>query len=159
MTSRSGCPAGSSGGETIVLTTVRNRLYADFVMPSRLAAYRRLLEDALAAGYEVVSLGRFGELVGGATLDPASRYLILRHDVDTDPATAAEMWRIERDLSIRGSWFFRLSTMDGGLMRAIVDAGGEAGYHYEELAALAKRRHVRRPADGWALVPAARAAS
>ena len=140
-----------------MLTTVRNRLYADFAMPSRLDAYRRLLERALAAGYEIVSLERFWQLVSDGPLDPSARYLILRHDVDTDPGTAAEMWRIEQELSIRGSYYFRLSTLDRHLMRSIRDGGAEAGYHYEELATLAKRTRARRPEEALALVPAARA--
>ena len=39
-----------------------------------------------------------------------------------------------------GSYFFRRSTWDVGLMRELADAGREVGYHYEELATLVKAR-------------------
>jgi hypothetical protein len=87
-----------------------------------------------------------------------SRYLLLRHDVDTDPGTAAAMWEIEGRLGIASSYFFRLSTLDPGLMQGIEAAGGEASYHFEELAAIAKRRRVRSRAAALALIPEARVA-
>jgi hypothetical protein len=134
----------------------RHRLYADFLMPSRLAAYGDLLARAVGAGYRVVSIEAFWALIAARSVDPAGHYLVLRHDVDTDPGTAAAMWEIERGLGIEGSYFFRLSTADIGLMRAIGQAG-QASYHYEELATIAKRGHVRRPADARARLPEARA--
>src|SRR2546422_7720159 len=91
---------------------VWDRCYGDFLMPSRLPAYRALLETALGAGYAIVSVDRLWALLGGAGLDPAGRYLVLRHDIDTGPATAAAMWRIERDLGVAGSYYFPLSTPD-----------------------------------------------
>jgi hypothetical protein len=123
--------------------TVWNRVYADFLMPSRLAEYRGLLEAALAAGYHVESIEQFWRRIGAGTIDPNVRYFILRHDVDTDPRTAADMWRIERSLGICGSYYFRLSTFDPRVMNAIAADGGEASYHYEELATVAKRHRLR----------------
>ncbi len=84
------------------------------------------------------------------------RRFVLRHDVDTDPRTAEAMWRIERDLGITGSWFFRLTTRDDPLMASIASAGGEVGYHYEELATIAKERHLRTREAALAALPEAR---
>jgi hypothetical protein len=123
------------------------RIYGDFLMPSRLAKYRALLERALDAGYTIVSIERFWALIGAGTVDPAQRYLVLRNDIDTGPQTAGAMWRIEHSLGIAGSYFFRLSTLDLALMNDISAAGGDASYHYEELATIAKRRHLRTPSD------------
>ncbi len=134
---------------------VWDRLYGDFLMPSRLPAYRDLLVLALDAGYTVVSVERFWALLGSAAVDPAARYLVLRNDVDTGPATAAAMWRIERALGIAGSYYFRLSTLDLGLMAEIAAGGGEASYHYEELATVAKRHRARTREAALALVPEA----
>ena len=132
-----------------------NRVYADFLMPSRLDSYRRLLDSALRAGYMITSIERFWRLIVEGAVDPAMKYLILRHDIDTGPQTAAEMWKIERAFEIESSYFFRLSTLDIGLMRAISDAGGHASYHYEELATVAKRRHPRNPEEVVRLIPEA----
>jgi peptidoglycan/xylan/chitin deacetylase (PgdA/CDA1 family) len=123
--------------------TIRDRIYGDFLMPSGLGSYRRVLESVQRAGYETTSVERFWRLLGTETVDPARRYLILRHDIDTDPQTAAQMWEIERDLGIAGSYYFRLSTLDLDLMGAIARGGGEVGYHYEELATVAKAYRLR----------------
>ncbi len=138
------------------LATLRARIYADFLMPSRLDAYRNLLELALDAGYRVVSIEAFWQLIVDDAVDRAARYLILRHDIDTDPRTAAAMWEIERHLGIESSYFFRLSTIDLGLMRVISDGVGHASYHYEEVATIAKERRLRRAADVLHTLPEAR---
>ncbi len=139
-----------------LLSAVRDRLYGDFLMPSRLDAYRRLLEQALAAGYRVSSVGGFWQRLRQDTGEPIGRSLLLRHDVDTDRETAAAMWRIDRALGVQSSWFFRLSTLDPALMDDIAAAGSEASYHYEELATVAKHRRLRSREDGLRHLPEAR---
>ncbi len=139
------------------IKTVRERIYSDFLMPSRLSEYRRLIESALADGYTVLSVERYWQLVTTTALDPAGRYLVLRHDIDTDQETAGLMWRIERSLGIEASHFFRLSTLDPVLMRAIADGGGLASYHYEELATVARERRPRNRDQAIALIPEAQA--
>jgi hypothetical protein len=129
------------------LRRLGDRVYSDFLMGSRLDDYQRWLEGALEAGYQVRSVGATWQLIGEGGLDPAQRHLVLRHDVDTDPGTAAAMWDIERRLQISSSYFFRLSTLDPRLMTEIDAAGSEASYHYEELATIAKRRGLRTPED------------
>jgi hypothetical protein len=83
--------------------------------------------------------------------------MILRHDVDTDPATARAMWEIDRAVGVHGSYYFRLATVDVALMREIEAGGGEVGYHYEELATLAKEERLRTPQALRARLQAARA--
>jgi hypothetical protein len=136
-------------------SSVRNRMYADFGMPSRLGEYRALLETALEHGYEVCSLRRICKQLEEG-LRPDKRYLVLRHDVDTGVRTAREMWRIEQQLGISGSYYFRLRTLSVPLMHAIEEHGGEASYHFEELSTVAKRRRVRRRDQVGAILPAAR---
>jgi hypothetical protein len=138
------------------VAVVRRRIYSDFLMPSRLGEYRRLLESALTAGYEIASVEQYWSSTT-KTLDPASRILILRHDIDTDPRTAGLMWAIERSLGVGGSHFFRLSTLDMGLMHSISEGGGRASYHYEELATLARERRPRTREQAIALIPEAQA--
>ena len=135
--------------------TIRDRLYGDFLMPSRLDRYAALLERALGLGYSIVSVRRYWQLFTDGGVDPGRRLLVLRHDVDTDPRTAAVMWRLEQDLGVHGSYFYRLSTLDIGSMQAIEASGGEASYHYEELATIAKARRPRTQAAAEALVPEA----
>lgn len=53
--------------------------------------------------------------------------IILRHDVDSDPVTAREMWRIEKQLSLRATCYFRLPTLDVNFMKELEAEDGEAG--------------------------------
>lgn len=138
------------------LRTIGDRVYSDFLMPSRLGVYQGLLEHALAAGYSAMSLERYWQLVSGGAIEADRRYLLLRHDVDTDPVTASLMWQIERALGIEGSYFFRLSTLDIGLMQSIAAEGGGASYHYEELATVARARRPRTAEEAETLIPQAR---
>jgi hypothetical protein len=116
-------------------------------MPSRLPAYRRLIESFLEAGYLILSIETYWDLVTTSRLEPGQRVVILRHYIDTDPGTARRMWEIEHELGAGGSFFFRLSTLDPALIQAISSSGGHVSYHYEELATVAKRHHLRTRAD------------
>jgi hypothetical protein len=120
-------------------------------LPSRLREYELLLSLALSAGYETLPLGEFA----GREAIP-ERVLLLRHDIDSDLATAARMWRIEERLGVRGTWFFRLSTWDDALIAEIAAGECEVGYHYEELATLALRRGARSREAALALLDEAR---
>jgi len=140
-----------------ILARARDRTYSDFLMGSRLDLYRGMLESALGAGYRILSIEQAWRLIEDERFDPARRHLVLRHDVDTDPGTAAAMWEIERALGIMSSYYFRLSTLDPSLMARIGADGGEASYHYEELATVAKRRGLRSRTVVEAHIPEARA--
>ena len=138
------------------LPRLRDRLYADFLMRSRLDEYERLLECAIEARYRISSVGSFWRQAEGEGLDAAERYLVLRHDIDTDPRTAATMWAIDRRLGVESSYFFRLSTMAPQLLAEIAAAGSEASYHYEELSTVAKRLGLRSRAEALAHLAEAR---
>lgn len=116
------------------------RIYSDFFMPSRLAVYEQMLQEALEQGYEVHSVASFWEVVKAGGPVTGKRYLILRHDVDTDVKTARMMWRIESKWKVKASYYFRLSTLDVPFMQEICRSGSEASYHYEEIATIGKRR-------------------
>lgn len=91
-----------------VLPRLRDRVFSDFLMRSRLGAYRRLLEAALRAG-QISSVGIVWRLIGDSGLDPTQCNLVLRHDVDTEPRTADAMRRIGRGLSVGDSAAFGCS--------------------------------------------------
>lgn len=105
-----------------------------------LDAYEQLLRHALASGYHICSTYDFWKMQqsGGAGEDePRRRTLILRHDVDTDAGIARRMWRIDRQLAIHSTYYFRLSTIDVPLMQEMHAHGTVASYHYEEIATIA----------------------
>src|SRR5689334_23056861 len=103
---------------------VYHRIYADFFMGSRLSIYQELLRLAVGAGYTSYSILEFWRAVNLGKLAP--KCLILRHDVDTDVATAEQMWRAEMQAGCASSYYFRLSTFAPTLMKEMHDAGFEA---------------------------------
>ncbi|KQQ36224.1 hypothetical protein ASF61_08530 [Duganella sp. Leaf126] len=129
------------------MKTVARRLYADYLMPSRLPLYDALLAQARDHGYRQTSVRGWLHTLRSARGRPPGPVLVHRHDIDSDLATARRMFEIEQRHGVRASYYFRLSTLDFGLMREIEDYGSEASYHYEELATYAKREHLKRPAD------------
>lgn len=119
-----------------------NRLYADYLMPSRFGAYRDLIDAARDAGYVQTSLRDYVAALRSPA-GAAPKILLHRHDIDTDLRTARKLFEIEQEHGIKASYYFRLSTLDLALMREIEDYGSEASYHYEELSTFAKRHHIR----------------
>jgi len=115
--------------------------------------YRALLESAVAHSYEPISVLNFHRLDQAGGIDPGRRYLILRHDIDTDPDAAREFWQIECDFGATASHYFRLCTLSLDLMNQIEDSGGEASYHYEEIATVAKEECLRTRAEVTAAMP------
>lgn len=124
------------------MKTLFNRIYSDYLMPSRLASYEALVDEARSRGYAQLSVRSFHGLPAASDM----RALVHRHDIDSDLRTARKMFDIETRYGVQASYYFRLSTLDFGLMREIEAAGSEASYHYEEVADFAKRHHLRDPA-------------
>jgi hypothetical protein len=120
-----------------------NRLYSDYLMPSRLREYESLLVQARQAGYRQLSVRSFYRAMREAGAH-ADKVLVHRHDIDSDLRTARKMFALETRHGVSASYYFRLSTLDYGFMREIEAAGSEASYHYEEVATFAKRHRLRR---------------
>jgi hypothetical protein len=127
------------------MRTLLNRIYSDYLMPSRLAEYEGLVQAARDCGYDQLSLREFvqGLLQREQRGQARPRTLVHRHDIDSDVRTASKMFAIEVRLGITASYYFRLSTLDFGLMREIEAYGSEASYHFEEVADFAKRHHLK----------------
>lgn len=135
------------------LTRVGRRIFANFFMPDRLGIYHSLLQRLLDHEYRILSLAEFSRLLKSGGLRSDLKFVVLRHDVDTDPRTARRLWDIELKSEVRSSYYFRRSTVDIALMRDIEASGCEASYHYEELATLAKARHFTRREQVEAAMP------
>jgi len=127
-------------GFTQMLKVAQHRVYSDFFMPSRFDDLDRLLRIALDCGYETHSIISFWQLLKNAGLARGKKYLILRHDIDTDPLTASRMWEAEQKYGVVSSFYFRLSTLSPSLMKEMHESGVEASYHYEEVATVSKEK-------------------
>jgi len=124
------------------MTTMLGRLYCDYLMPSQLAAHEQVIRAAQDNGYAQTSVRDYVALIGAGRC-PAGRVLVHRHDIDTDLRTTRKLFDIEKKYGVTASYYFRLSTLDFGLMREIEEYGSEAGYHYEEVASYAKQHRIK----------------
>jgi hypothetical protein len=92
--------------------------------------YDHLLQTLLLQGFKFQSFTEYMQT-------PAERVIILRHDVDRRPGNACKIARLEHDLGIVASYYFRVAqeSWDEAIIRQISDFGHEIGYHYENLSA------------------------
>ena len=69
-----------------------------------------------------------------------SSLVILRHDVDRLPENSLRTARIEQEMGIRGSYYFRIvpESWDEKIIKEIAALGHEIGYHYEDVDLAAK---------------------
>ncbi len=98
-------------------------------MDFTLKKYDQLLNALLGQGFVFQSFAAFMQ-------SPASRVILLRHDVDRLPGNALKIARIEYNLSITASYYFRAApkSWDEMVIKKIAGLGHEIGYHYESLA-------------------------
>jgi hypothetical protein len=121
--------------------SILNRIYSDYFLPSRLGEYEKLLAIAVKENYQHLTIPEFYALAKSNSLH--GKYFIHRHDIDTDVSTARELFLIEKKLSVKTSFYFRLNTIDVPLMNEIRNYGSEVGYHFEELSDFCKTNKIK----------------
>jgi len=126
-----------------LLETLSSRLWQNYLMPSRLDELADWFRLSLDCGYKFHSVENYWQITNAGRTAPPPKSIVLRHDIDVDVAAARAMFSLEKKLAISSSYYFRLSTMNTHLMHEIADSGGEASYHYEELATEVKARCLR----------------
>ncbi len=124
-----------------IIKSLYNRIYADYLMPSRLKEYEKIITTAISEGYTHITLRDYYEaLTKGQLAD--KRYFIHRHDIDTDLRTTKKMFEIEKKHNVQTTYYFRLSTITPKLMKEIEAFGSEASYHFEEIASYCKKHKL-----------------
>ena len=109
-------------------------LYNQNVVDFTLKTYKRLLNALSDQGFSFLT---FAEFLSKAS----NKAIVLRHDVDALPGNSLEFARIQAELGIKGSYYFRVvpGSWDEDVIKEIAGMGHEVGYHYEDLSlALAK---------------------
>ena len=71
--------------------------------------------------------------------------ILLRHDVDLLPQNSLATAKIEHELGIKGSYYFRMvpESYDIDIIRQITELGHEVGYHYETMDTASSRHRER----------------
>ena len=97
-------------------------------MDFTLNTYHHLLNALYAEGFKFQSFSIFMQT-------PVARSIVLRHDVDRLPINALKTARLESDLGISASYYFRAvsESWDEAIISEISKLGHEVGYHYENL--------------------------
>ena len=122
---------------------IRSRLYEDFLRPSKEDEYELILQTAQKCGYEFHTMRSFEDVLGGGIND-GKKYLILRRDIDTaDFKILQKMLDLEKKYGARATYYFRWNTLNVSLMKEIAESGGEASYHFEEIATFCYKHHIR----------------
>jgi len=142
---------GLMGGAEGARVRTRRRLSRTLSRP-RWHEYRQLLGTALGQGYTLLSLESW---LAHPEIGERSQVMILRHDVDQHPGSALRMARIENELGVHSTWYFRWRTAQPRVIEAIRDRGHEVGLHYETLTRELLARGLR-AADAPALIDEAR---
>ncbi len=88
--------------------------------------YRELLLALQGSGYELM---RYDEFCGGKR---AEKMIVMRHDVDRSVKRARRLARVENEMGVNASYYFREKFIGDDVV-CIVSLGHEVGYHYEEL--------------------------
>ena len=99
-----------------------------------LSVYQRLIESLVAASYEFLTFREFLK-------EHRPKFVILRNDVDRNPANSLRFAKILSGFDIRGTFYFRIlkQSFDPEIIREIHGLGHEIGYHYEDLSLIAAK--------------------
>ena len=121
-------------------------------MDFTLTIYQQLLESLLAKNYQFVTVEEYfslSHLVASSQSRPVSNSLprslvLLRHDVDRKPENSLRMAKLEHELGVKATYYFRTisQTLKPEIIKEIAELGHEIGYHYENLSEVSKKEKV-----------------
>lgn len=123
-----------------MIKNIISRIKMDYFTEDRLYIYSDLLRYAIDNGYILITLRDFWL---NKAVYKDKKVMILRHDIDTALPRARDFFNVEKKLGAIGSYYFRLKMLDVPLMQEIEKFGGEASYHFEEIATYSKLHKIR----------------
>tara|TARA_B110000238_G_scaffold131854_1_gene142223 strand:+ start:1517 stop:2296 length:780 start_codon:yes stop_codon:yes gene_type:complete len=97
-------------------------------MDFTLKNYSLLLKTIMNSAYSVQTFYDFIQ-------NPKEKTIVLRHDVDLLPGNSLSFAKLQNELGIRGSYYFRAvpESWDENIIKEIANLGHEVGYHYETM--------------------------
>ena len=108
----------------------RIKLFLNYLKNNRIVEYEAFIKKAKENDYEVISLRDYVE----ENYDKSKKILILRHDVDHFSDGTKMMFEVEKEYGLTSSFYFRNSTYEPKLMKAIEAYGSESSLHFEPIA-------------------------
>lgn len=95
-----------------------------------LVIYKKLLNEFIFKGFKFLTFENF--LSDNLQFN---KIIIMRHDVDRLPKNALKMAKLEHEMDIKASYYFRITSnsFDKNIIKKIASYGHEIGYHYEDL--------------------------
>ena len=107
---------------------ISRRSFGRMVLDFTLQKYRELCE-AVLENYKPLTVRSY------LVEKPTNKFVILRHDVDKKPESALKLAKLESELGIRSTYYFRMKkdVFKPDIIKKIAKMGHEVGYHYEVL--------------------------
>lgn len=98
-------------------------------MDFTLKAYKQYLEALIKNDFKFM---RYDEYI---LSQKTTNVCLIRHDVDRKPINALNMAKLESELGVLSTYYFRIkpNTLKPKIIKEISDLGHEIGYHYESL--------------------------
>jgi hypothetical protein len=103
-------------------------------MDFTLITYKKLLKSLKKADYSFLTISQY-------LTTQVSKLVVLRHDTDKLPLNSLQFAKIESEMGIIGTYYFRIvpESFNEKIIKEIFSMGHEIGYHYEDLGATAQR--------------------
>ncbi len=110
------------------------KILKNLLMDFTIKIYKVLLKTLIDQGFSFMTFANFLE-------NPDLNCIILRHDVDIRPENSLAFARIQADLGIKGTYYFRIvpESWDETIIKEVSEMGHEIGYHYEDMSLVAKK--------------------
>jgi hypothetical protein len=108
-------------------------------MDFTLSTYQKLLNALRNQGFSFLTFKQF-------ISNSDKKVIVLRQDVDLLPGNSLEFAKIQAELEIKGTYYFRIvpESFNEDIIREIALLGHEVGYHYEDLAVARQKTKVKR---------------
>jgi hypothetical protein len=110
-------------------------------MDFTLTTYKKLLNALQTQGFSFMTFAQYIEAkstdqqINESTNQHLNNLIILRHDVDARPQNSLAFARIQANLGISGTYYFRMvpQSYNETIIKEMVQLGHEVGYHYETM--------------------------
>jgi hypothetical protein len=113
-------------------------------MDFTITTYKKLLTSLQTQGFSFMTFAQYIEnkanepspqQINESTNQQINNLIVLRHDVDARPQNSLAFARIQSEMGIKGTYYFRMvpQSYDGNIIEEMVSLGHEVGYHYETM--------------------------